>query len=297
MRQGNNPRRGRGRPGRRPNVPMRSQNFESNGPEGRVRGNATQVYEKYLQLARDSQSAGDRVLAESFLQFAEHYYRILNDSTDPNSRPQPPRDQRDQRADDLYDDEEQADEEAERRPERHTSDRQVSDRQDRGERQERGERQDRGDRQERSDAPGARFDDRRQQARAGDPRYAPPHREAPAAGTEEAPAESTAERETGRSEPVREPAPRRGRRPAAAREAVAEEAGEEDAGLLKMLGQPQRRSNGQASTPTPSAVPAETGSEAAPGAASEEPEVEAPKPRRRRRTTKEAGEADSKVEA
>src|SRR5690554_7866737 len=94
MRQGNNPRRGRGRPGRRPNVPTRAQNFESNGPEGRVRGNAAQVYEKYTQLARDAQSAGDRVLAESFQQHAEHYYRIINDSTDPNNRPQQSREQR-----------------------------------------------------------------------------------------------------------------------------------------------------------------------------------------------------------
>lgn len=86
MRQGNNPRRGRGRAGRRPNVPSRNQTFDSNGPEGRVRGTAQQVYDKYLALARDAQAAGDRVLAENFLQFAEHYFRILNDSTDPDDR-------------------------------------------------------------------------------------------------------------------------------------------------------------------------------------------------------------------
>ena len=87
MRQGNNQRRnrGRGNQGRRPN--SRSQTFDSNGPEGRVRGNAQQVYEKYLNLARDAVSAGDRVLAESFYQFAEHYFRVMNDSTDPNNRP------------------------------------------------------------------------------------------------------------------------------------------------------------------------------------------------------------------
>ena len=92
MRQGNNPRRGRGRSGRRPNVPNRAQNFDSNGPEGRIRGNATQVYEKYSALARDAESSGDRVLMQAFLQFAEHYYRVMNDSTDPEPlRPQPER--------------------------------------------------------------------------------------------------------------------------------------------------------------------------------------------------------------
>lgn len=91
MRQGNNQRRGRGRSGRRSNVPLRAQTFESTGPEGRVRGNPTQVYEKYSQLARDTQMAGDRVLAESFQQHAEHYYRILNESMDPGQQRTQPR--------------------------------------------------------------------------------------------------------------------------------------------------------------------------------------------------------------
>lgn len=52
--------------------------YESNGPEGKVRGTPQQVVEKYLQLARDAQSANDRVLAESFFQFAEHYIRVIN---------------------------------------------------------------------------------------------------------------------------------------------------------------------------------------------------------------------------
>lgn len=43
----------------------------------KVRGSATQVYEKYLQLARDANSAGDRVMAENYLQHAEHYFRIM----------------------------------------------------------------------------------------------------------------------------------------------------------------------------------------------------------------------------
>lgn len=52
--------------------------FESNGPEGvKVRGAAQGVFEKYQQLARDAGSAGDRVLAENYLQHAEHYFRTL----------------------------------------------------------------------------------------------------------------------------------------------------------------------------------------------------------------------------
>jgi len=78
----NNPKqnRGRHRNNARRSNPSR-QNFDSNGPGVRIRGNATQVYEKYIQLARDSQSAGDRVMAENMLQHAEHYFRILNENS------------------------------------------------------------------------------------------------------------------------------------------------------------------------------------------------------------------------
>lgn len=52
--------------------------FDSNGPEGvKVRGAAQSVFEKYQQLARDASSSGDRVLAENYLQHAEHYFRTL----------------------------------------------------------------------------------------------------------------------------------------------------------------------------------------------------------------------------
>mgnify|MGYP001438286812 CR=1 FL=1 len=52
--------------------------FDSNGPEGiKVRGAAQGVFEKYQQLSRDAASGGDRVLAENYLQHAEHYFRTL----------------------------------------------------------------------------------------------------------------------------------------------------------------------------------------------------------------------------
>lgn len=87
MRQGQNSKRSRGRgSGRRSNVPTRHQTFDSNGPSVRIRGNAYQVYEKYLALARDATASGDRITAENFLQHAEHYFRIINADGDGESR-------------------------------------------------------------------------------------------------------------------------------------------------------------------------------------------------------------------
>ncbi len=64
----NNNRRG-------PNPLTRS--YESNGPDVKVRGTPQHIAEKYVQLARDAHSSGDTVMAESYLQHAEHYYRII----------------------------------------------------------------------------------------------------------------------------------------------------------------------------------------------------------------------------
>ncbi len=96
MRQGPNTRRSRGRGnnsnGRRQNIPLRHQTFDSNGPDVRIRGNAYQVHEKYLALARDATASGDRIAAENYMQHAEHYYRIINqmnegNGTGENARP------------------------------------------------------------------------------------------------------------------------------------------------------------------------------------------------------------------
>ncbi|SRR5258708_351319 len=89
MRQGPHPKRSRGRGnggggggggggGRKHHLPLRLQTFDSNGPDVRIRGNAYQVHEKYLQLARDASAAGDRVAAENYFQHAEHYFRIIS---------------------------------------------------------------------------------------------------------------------------------------------------------------------------------------------------------------------------
>ena len=63
--------------GRRPGFHGRGSTFESNGPEGKIRGTAFQVIEKYQALAQDALSAGDRIGAENFFQHAEHYYRVV----------------------------------------------------------------------------------------------------------------------------------------------------------------------------------------------------------------------------
>ena len=52
--------------------------YDSSGPTGKVRGNAQAIYEKYQSLARDAHSSGDLVLAENYLQHAEHYLRIIH---------------------------------------------------------------------------------------------------------------------------------------------------------------------------------------------------------------------------
>jgi len=69
--------RGRGGGGGKPQQNA-NRAFDSNGPDGvKVRGAAQHIYEKYQQLARDAGSSGDRVLAENYLQHAEHYFRVL----------------------------------------------------------------------------------------------------------------------------------------------------------------------------------------------------------------------------
>ncbi len=54
-----------------------TRNFESSGPDVKIRGTPAHVAEKYMSLARDALSAGDPVLAENYLQHAEHYNRII----------------------------------------------------------------------------------------------------------------------------------------------------------------------------------------------------------------------------
>jgi len=74
--------RSRGRNNGRRSQHPGNRTFDSNGPEVKVRGSASQICDKYLALARDASSSGDRVRAESLLQHAEHYFRLINGGDD-----------------------------------------------------------------------------------------------------------------------------------------------------------------------------------------------------------------------
>ena len=76
MRQGQQNRRGRGRSNRKGQSPL-TRSFESTGPDVKIRGTPSHIAEKYMSLARDATSSGDPVLAENYLQHAEHYNRII----------------------------------------------------------------------------------------------------------------------------------------------------------------------------------------------------------------------------
>jgi hypothetical protein len=76
MRPNQQNRRMRGRGNRKGPNPL-TRSYESNGPDVKIRGSAQQIAEKYAALARDAQASGDRVMAENYLQHAEHYNRII----------------------------------------------------------------------------------------------------------------------------------------------------------------------------------------------------------------------------
>jgi uncharacterized protein DUF4167 len=84
--------------------------FESNGPDVKIRGTASHIAEKYIQLARDSQSSSDPVAAENYYQHAEHYFRLIATAQEqfrqqnPNYTPPPNPQQGSQQGDDNFDD-------------------------------------------------------------------------------------------------------------------------------------------------------------------------------------------------
>jgi hypothetical protein len=72
----NGQKRMRGRNHRKSQNPL-TRVYESNGPDVKIRGTASHIAEKYIQLARDAQSSGDPVAAENYYQHAEHYFRLI----------------------------------------------------------------------------------------------------------------------------------------------------------------------------------------------------------------------------
>jgi hypothetical protein len=72
-------------------LPYRIQTFDSNGPNVKIRGNAYQVFERYVALAREAAASGDRIGAENLYQHAEHYFRVMNANGEgnPHGPPRP----------------------------------------------------------------------------------------------------------------------------------------------------------------------------------------------------------------
>ena len=79
--RGNNPN------GHRQSIPHRSQNFDSNGPNVKIRGTPHQIFERYVALAREASTSGDRVAAENLYQHAEHYFRVMNAANEAHKPP------------------------------------------------------------------------------------------------------------------------------------------------------------------------------------------------------------------
>lgn len=88
MANNNNMKRNRNNNNRRRSGSNVNRAHDSTGPEVKIRGTVTQIYDKYQALARDAQTSGDRVRAESLLQHAEHYYRLIKSAQAQN--PQTP---------------------------------------------------------------------------------------------------------------------------------------------------------------------------------------------------------------
>jgi hypothetical protein len=96
MRQSGKNTRQRGRGGRRNNnfgQINRNTTLDSNGPDVRLRGNAQQLHEKYTSLANESSAAGERIMAEAYYQYADHYFRVHSTivaNTEDRRQSQPP---------------------------------------------------------------------------------------------------------------------------------------------------------------------------------------------------------------
>ncbi|KGF69979.1 hypothetical protein LL06_07975 [Hoeflea sp. BAL378] len=245
MRPGQQNKRGRGRGGNNPNNggggnrkgqnPL-SRTYDSSGPDVKIRGTAQHVAEKYMNLARDAQSSGDRVMAENYLQHAEHYNRIiLTAQAQMQERFQQGRDSQDQDDDDRDSDDDNDgvsyDQRSDRNDQRSDRNDQRGDRNDqRGDRNEpRGERtdqqarperqpqQDRPERQDRSDR-----NERPERAERSERRERPPRPEpqpkpafdadAPQPEIIGVPAEVAINQDTTETDAAR-PAPRRRGRP------------------------------------------------------------------------------------
>ena len=228
----NGRRRGRGGGGPQVRGPNNG-NDRGNRIDNRARGNAAQLHEKYKNLARDAQTQGDRVMTEYYLQFADHYFRVLSESRsrfeeqNPNQQQRRPRYDNEDFDGDGMDDGEGMDEGNE--PEaREPQQEQPQYRRDRGEREERGNQdrpyqQDRGNGQDRGNQERGNQERGNREDR-GNRRERPAYREPVAAAPAPA-ADAPVEQPVAAApeQAVEAPKPRRGRPPKKVAEAQAEE--------------------------------------------------------------------------
>src|SRR5262249_37191526 len=73
----------------RPRMSQRIVTFDSSGPNVKSRGNAHQVFERYVALAREEAARGDGIAAENLSQHAEHYFRVMNANVDATAHDAP----------------------------------------------------------------------------------------------------------------------------------------------------------------------------------------------------------------
>tara|TARA_R110002020_G_scaffold198830_11_gene400190 strand:+ start:6285 stop:7061 length:777 start_codon:yes stop_codon:yes gene_type:complete len=230
MRPGQQNKRGRGRGGNNPNNgggnrkgqnPL-SRTYDSSGPDVKIRGTAQHVAEKYMNLARDAQSSGDRVMAENYLQHAEHYNRIIltaqaqmqerfqRDYNVSQNRDSQDQDGDDRDADDDNDNNNSQDQRGDRNDQQARSERQPQqDRGERNDRQDRGERQDRADRNDRPE----RSERRERQPRSDQQPKPAFDADAPQPVIEGVPAEVAIGQDVPEADAAPRPAPRRRGRP------------------------------------------------------------------------------------
>ncbi|NIJ38970.1 hypothetical protein FHR22_003704 [Sphingopyxis panaciterrae] len=244
---------------------------QANRIDSRARGNGAQMIEKYRNLARDAQLAGDRVQTEYYLQFADHYFRVVSDfrarqeeKNAQNGQDRGHDRQREIRGVEDFDGHDDTDVDIDTDTGRDDGDNGD----DRGERNDRGDRSDRGDRAPREargnrESRGDRDDDSRGNRQPARARPARGRDADDGQGDRDERADGGNVREEAAAE--EQPAPRPARRPArrprkdeAADGADNGNAGIDTAVLPPAIGRPERSAEADAGEEAPAAKPRRT---------------------------------------
>lgn len=227
---------------------------QANRIDSRARGNGAQMIEKYRNLARDAQLAGDRVQTEYYLQFADHYFRVVSDfrarqeeKNAQNGQERSHDRSREIRGVEDFDGHDDTDGDFESESGRNDGDN-ADDRGDRGQRDNRGNREPRGDRDD--DNRGNRQQTRSRPARNRD--------EGEAQGDRNDRSEAPAREEAAEQEPASRPARRPARRPRQDDSADKGDAGIDTAVLPPAIGRPERNAESDAADEVTAAKPRRT---------------------------------------